>query len=100
MHHPARAALLFTHSSCSKDRDPQHRPADDSAQEVDDMTDRHDELDLVVCPECALPAEVLDRFALGSLEHVKIRCLARHWFLMPVTMLPGLLAAPTMDTAR
>ena len=56
------------------------------------MTDRHDELDLVVCPECALPAEVLDRFGLSStgrtLEHVKIRCLARHWFLMPVTMLP------------
>ena len=65
------------------------------------MTDRHDELDLVVCPECALPAEVLDRFGLsstgGTLEHVKIRCLARHWFLMPVTMLPatGTPAAPT-----
>ena len=66
------------------------------------MTDRDDryrddtigdELDLVGCPECPAPAEVVDRFALsgtdGPLEHVKIQCLARHWFLMPVTMLPA-----------
>ena len=61
------------------------------------MTDRHDdfdrdELDLVVCPECAAPAEVLDRFGMsstaGTLEHVKIQCLMRHWFLLPVTALP------------
>ena len=60
-----------------------------------------DELDLVVCPECAAPAEVADRFDLGSTdgrrEHVKIQCLGRHWFLMPVTMLraPGTVATPS-----
>ena len=67
------------------------------------MTDRHEsdpeELDLVVCPECAAPAEVLDRFGMAStartLEHVKIQCLARHWFLMPVTMLPTAAAVAT-----
>jgi len=61
------------------------------------MTDRHDneldvELDLVVCPECFAPAEILDRFTLGStdggVEHVKVQCLGRHWFLMPATSLP------------
>ena len=56
------------------------------------MTDRYDELDLVVCPECAAPAEVVDRFALpgtdGPVEHVKVRCLVRHWFLMPAASLP------------
>jgi hypothetical protein len=63
-------------------------------QEVDDMTNyfAEDELDLVVCPECSAPAEVVDRFALpgtdGPVEHVKVACLARHWFLLPATSLP------------
>ena len=59
------------------------------------MTDdrnTHFELDLVVCPECSAPAEVVDRFALpstdGPVEHVKVACLARHWFLLPATSLP------------
>ena len=50
------------------------------------------ELDLVVCPECAAPAEVVDRFALpstdGPIEHVKVMCLMRHWFLLPRASLP------------
>ncbi|HEX8518157.1 MAG TPA: hypothetical protein VF667_01025 [Pseudonocardia sp.] len=58
----------------------------------DHATHREDDLDLVVCPECAAPAEVVDRFALpstdGPVEHVKIRCLVRHWFLLPVAALP------------
>jgi hypothetical protein len=60
---------------------------------VDDMTDRHDELDLVGCPECAAPAEVLNRFALpstdGLVPHATVRCVARHWFMLPVASLPG-----------
>jgi hypothetical protein len=36
------------------------------------------------CPECELPAEILDRFSLnstdGPVEHLKIRCLGGHWF--------------------
>lgn len=51
-----------------------------------------DELDLAVCPECAAPAEVVDRFTLpgtdGPVEHVKVACLARHWFLLPTASLP------------
>lgn len=66
------------------------------------MNDRHDdELDLVVCPECGAPAEVLDRFTLGStdggVEHVKVQCVGWHWFLMPAGSLPtvGALDATT-----
>jgi hypothetical protein len=64
---------------------------------VDDMTN---DLDLVVCPQCAAPAEVVDRFTLpgtdGPVEHVKVRCLQRHWFLLPVASLPvvGVLTDP------
>jgi hypothetical protein len=43
-------------------------------------------LDLVGCPECAAPAEVVDRFDLpstdGPVEHVKVQCLNRHGFTM------------------
>jgi hypothetical protein len=105
MHLAAGPALLFTHPCCSGDRDPRRRPADDSSQEVDDMTDDRcrydtgDELDLVVCPECAAPAEVVDRFALpstdGPVEHVKVACLMRHWFLLPAAALPTVSALPT-----
>lgn len=48
-------------------------------------------LDLVVCPTCAQPAEVRGRTGLastaGSLEHVKIQCVQRHWYLMPAERL-------------
>ena len=44
----------------------------------------HNELDLVGCPECGMPAEIVDRFDLpstdGPVAHVKIQCLHRHWF--------------------
>ena len=43
-------------------------------------------LDLVGCPECEAPAEVVDRFELpgtsGPVDHVTIRCVRRHWFTM------------------
>ena len=48
---------------------------------------------LVACPECGVPAEVTDRFALtstdGSVEHLALRCAASHHFRMPVEMLPA-----------
>jgi hypothetical protein len=93
MHHGAGPALLFTHPSRFDDRDPCLPTAHDSSQEVDDMTDhRNIELDLVVCPECGAPAEIVDRFALGGtdgpVEHVKLMCLHRHWYLLPATSLP------------
>jgi hypothetical protein len=64
---------------------------------VDDMTDdrrgkSRGDLDLVVCPECAAPAEVVDRYVLpstdGPVEHVKVQCLGRHWFVLPAAALP------------
>jgi hypothetical protein len=45
------------------------------------------ELELTNCPDCGLPAEVLDRVALpstdGSIEHVKVRCITGRWFMTP-----------------
>jgi hypothetical protein len=44
------------------------------------------ELDLVACPECGSPAEVewadVAESTEGPVEHVKIRCLQGHRFLM------------------
>jgi len=43
---------------------------------------------LMECPQCGLPAEITDRFVLGGapgpVEHVKIVCVTRHWFTLPV----------------
>jgi hypothetical protein len=39
-------------------------------------------LEIVECPECAAPAEVVDRFLLdstdGPIEHAIVRCVVRH----------------------
>ena len=44
--------------------------------------------EIIPCPECGAPAEVLDRFALPStdspVEHIKARCLTGPWFVFPV----------------
>jgi len=46
---------------------------------------------LVECPTCGLPAEITDRFTLGGapgpVEHVKLVCVMRHWFTIPVDLL-------------
>jgi hypothetical protein len=48
-------------------------------------------LELVTCPECRAAAEVEWRdvadSTAGEVEHVKIRCLEGHWFLMPAETL-------------
>jgi hypothetical protein len=45
------------------------------------------ELEIATCPDCGLPAEVLDRFILpstdGPVEHLKTRCITGHWFTTP-----------------
>jgi len=42
---------------------------------------------VIACPECGLPAEVTERFWLGStdgpVEHVALACLDGHYFRMP-----------------
>ncbi len=59
--------------------------ADQHDPSTNDLTLR--DLDLVACPECGHPAEVEWRDEVhsteGAVEHLKIRCLNRHWFLMP-----------------
>lgn len=48
-------------------------------------------MDTTVCPECEEIAEVLWRDVLegtdGPVEHAKIHCVQRHWFLLPVASL-------------
>ncbi|MGH3978025.1 MAG: hypothetical protein ACRDRZ_03325 [Pseudonocardiaceae bacterium] len=50
-------------------------------------------MDWTTCPEleCRQPAEVQWRCVLpstdGPIEHVKVVCLDRHWFLLSVEML-------------
>jgi hypothetical protein len=44
--------------------------------------------ELFDCPTCGSPAEIIDRFVLGGapgpVEHVKIACVQRHWYTLPV----------------
>ena len=45
-------------------------------------------LDLTACPECAAPAEIAWRSRIDrSTEIAYVRCLFRHWFLIPVDQL-------------
>lgn len=51
-------------------------------------------LTVISCPDCGRPAEVTDRFSLGStsgpVDHVALYCVAGHVFRMPVDLLaPG-----------
>jgi hypothetical protein len=43
-------------------------------------------MDATTCPECGAPAEVAERSAWestdGPVEHVRVVCVRRHWFLM------------------
>ena len=46
---------------------------------------------LLNCPTCGLPAEITDRFTLNGaptpVEHVKLVCVKRHWYTLPVDQL-------------
>ena len=59
-------------------------------------------MDTTTCPECGAPAEITFRTALestdGPMEHVKIQCVLRHWFLMPTAMLADRLPSPRPAT--
>jgi hypothetical protein len=45
-------------------------------------------MDTTLCPECGALAEVQWREVMestdGPVEHAKIECARRHWFLLPV----------------
>jgi hypothetical protein len=61
---------------------------------------------LVDCPTCGLPAEITDRFTLGGVpgpvDHVKVMCVRRHWFTLPVDMFSvnALVSEHTADETR
>ena len=48
-------------------------------------------MDATLCPECGALAEVQWRAVMestdGPVEHAKISCVRRHWFLLPVAHL-------------
>ena len=48
-------------------------------------------MDTTTCPECGSPAEITERSVLestgGPMEHVRLQCVRRHWFLMPTALL-------------
>jgi hypothetical protein len=60
-------------------------------------------MDMTRCPECGAPAEVVDRDALestdGPVEHVRILCARRHWFLMSAASLATARPAPATGPA-
>jgi hypothetical protein len=57
-------------------------------------------MDLTTCPECGNLAEIQWRDVLestdGPIEHAKVVCVARHWFVLPVASLASP-ATPTRD---
>jgi hypothetical protein len=64
-------------------------------------------MDTTTCPECGAPAEVIDRFALestdGPIEHVRVQCVAWHWFLLSTESLArhrAAAAGPTVAAPR
>jgi hypothetical protein len=48
-------------------------------------------MDATLCPECGALAEVQWRAVMegtdGPVEHAKVSCVRRHWFLLPVASL-------------
>ncbi|WP_130014331.1 hypothetical protein [Serinicoccus sediminis] len=61
-------------------------------------------MDMTSCPECGAVAEVQWRDVLestdGPVEHAKVLCLQRHWFLLPVAWLVRPAAPPGRDASR
>jgi hypothetical protein len=57
-------------------------------------------VDLTTCPQCGNVAEIIARDVFestdGPVEHAKVVCVERHWFLMPVASI----AAPRVDLTR
>lgn len=53
---------------------------------------------LVDCPTCGLPAEITNSFTLigvpEPVKHVKVTCIQRHWYVLPVDMFAVSAAVP------
>ena len=48
-------------------------------------------METTTCPECDAPAEIRGRWVWestdGPIEHVRVECVRRHWFLMSAASL-------------
>ncbi|MGH4006727.1 MAG: hypothetical protein ACRDTH_00910 [Pseudonocardiaceae bacterium] len=69
-----------------------HIPApidNEKSHDTADSADHH--LDIVTCPECSMIATLQRGDQLestdGLVDHVRITCVNRHWFLMPADTL-------------
>jgi len=60
-------------------------------------------MDATTCPDCGAPAEITDRCALestdGPIEHVRVVCVRRHWFLLSTGSLDRLRRRPVPHPA-
>ena len=60
---------------------------------------------IVACPEpgCEVAAEVVSRWVWpstdGPVEHAKVGCVRRHWFLLPVDQLASVPDVPAHEVA-
>jgi hypothetical protein len=62
------------------------------------------QLEIVACPECGLPAEVVDRVAVtstaGPVELRRTLCVRRHWYMMADSSAPLRVYQPPMTVPR
>ncbi|MGH3871273.1 MAG: hypothetical protein ACRDSR_07105 [Pseudonocardiaceae bacterium] len=82
-----------------------HIPTPVDNKNVHNTADGADQqLDIVACPECSMtaamqrgdPIESTD----GPVDHVRITCVNRHWFLMPADMLNERPQSQQVDGSR
>lgn len=69
-----------------------HIPAPIDNEEIPNTADDADQhLDIVACPECSMTASLQRGNRVestdGPVDHVRITCVNRHWFLMPADTL-------------
>jgi hypothetical protein len=68
-------------------------------------------MEITTCPECDAPAEIRGRSVWestdGPIEHIRVECVRRHWFLMSAESLAAAhregaprAAAPVRESAR
>lgn len=69
-----------------------HIPAPIDNEEIPNTADDADQhLDIAACPECSMTASLKRGNRVestdGPVDHVRITCVNRHWFLMPTDTL-------------
>lgn len=66
-------------------------------------TKRLPAVQLTRCPQCGAAAEIERRAVLestdGPIEHATVRCVARHWFMLPTAELEHRIRAASQSVA-